>query len=712
MGCDIDHDRDRARLDRAERMIIASMRRKVSSLKDAAVNRADDKAKQSLSAICQFVVDATDADNRLLMSKAAVLGLRPCTLSTAAKTLNKKGLPVLRTQRACRRDALDYRFITMELWHIVCEEKKGKSKKCFRTVPRVDQLSGVEKHRVRFLSGTVSDAYKAALLSQLYISWKSARDEAGLPSRITERRFRAGKCKCVRRADRKYCICAKHDEFREFLNTLMLSQKCWHEDADTGECSCHESVVLTSTSMGDATNLLTCGRNRQIVISSELGDFGEILTIDYKCASGACATCKNKFPSCRILRDNDSASKWRVYEYVIKLRKGEKMGRNGLLTNGKRPRRSKELVMKNGTRLQFMNAFRRCWITYKSHSYETYFDAAVTQALPLLLRKSQMILWADFSAFAQLRFARELTCQQGNRCSLWTCVSIHGVGYNESKRPNECHTISHLAWNDNVLQDAAVVNDYMTLQFERMQESHLSVIERIDTIWFVSDKCAGQFRSKEVARALSHWLSTDGKRWGIKRIIKVFKQTGHSGSPADGEGGRDKRIVTDFILDTKEETWRAKLEGKWPISYPKPLVTNASTATMIARLVRGTTTYEKSKRSDSRKTMQNNVWTVNERYHYDTGNMDTDHRDKRFAAGPIPRLNSYFCWMLEASHPKRIYLRTRACVCTECMDGKFEECKLLYLGEGGPGPFETVNMNWIERRGVAVDMKRRSEVCI
>ena len=175
------------------------------------------------------------------------------------------------------------------------------------------------------------------------------------------------KCPCVRRADRKYCMCAKHDEFREFLSTLMLTQKTWHEDAELVDCTCHLSVTLTSTSMVDASVKLTCGQSTKIVINAEIGKLGQINTFDYRCAVGECQDCKDKFPSCDVLRNPERRAKWRAYECVVKLRKNEKLGRNGLLTNGKRPKKAKELVDKTGTRLQFMNAFKNCWTIYREH---------------------------------------------------------------------------------------------------------------------------------------------------------------------------------------------------------------------------------------------------------------------------------------------------------------------------------------------------------
>jgi hypothetical protein len=250
------------------------------------------------------------------------------------------------------------------------------------------------------------------------------------------------------------------------------------------------------------------------------------------------------------------------------------------------------------------------------------------------------------------------------------------------------------------------VNDYVTNHLKRLDSKFPDVVQRVDTIYFVSDKCAGQFRSRKVARAMSEWLSNWGAEFGVTTIIKVLKQTGHSGSPADGEGGHDKRAVTDFILN--ENTWRSKLPT-WPKAEPKPIINSAKTATLVAEAIRGRTAYERKVAEKGRQAVQNSVWTINERWYYDTTEWKTDHRKSRFDAKEIPRLNDYFCWRLEAAKPRVVYLRRRPCVCKRCMDKQWAQCELLSLGEGGPGPWVEHKLTFREPRGIAARPRQRRQ---
>lgn len=220
---------------------------------------------------------------------------------------------------------------------------------------------------------------------------------------------------------------------------------------------------------------------------------------------------------------------WRQYDRVIKLRRGQVVDRNGLV-DGKAPRKSWELVSRSGTRHQLMRGLEDNWTSYKLHRYNARYDTRLTNVLTRVIGRNHLILWSDFSAYPTLRFAKELTCQQGHRCSLFTSVSLFGREFNDSNGcATDVWTISHLGWNDDLTQDGRAVREYRTRQCKHIANKHAAVFQRLDTIIQVSDKCAVQFRSKEVARDDSEWVCREGKAIGIKRMVKFLKVTGHSG---------------------------------------------------------------------------------------------------------------------------------------------------------------------------------------
>lgn len=102
---------------------------------------------------------------------------------------------------------------------------------------------------------------------------------------------------------------------------------------------------------------------------------------------------------------------------------------------------------------------------------------------------------------------------------------------------------------------------------------------------------------------------------------------------------------------------------------------------MVARLARGTTHYQAF--IDGGKKVTNDIWTINERHHYDTSSWNVDHDKKRTGCKAIKNLTQYFCHRFEADEPKVIYLRKRGCVCSPCMHARWDECKLLVLGDAG-----------------------------
>ena len=89
---------------------------------------------------------------------------------------------------------------------------------------------------------------------------------------------------------------------------------------------------------------------------------------------------------------------------------------------------------------------------------------------------------------------------------------------------------------------------------------------------------------------MSDWLTNTETE--ITTVVKLFGVTDHGCFAGDGEGGADKRAVTDFIRN--ELTWRAKLPN-WPVDGIKPVVRNAETAHLVASTVRAKTKWEKNK---------------------------------------------------------------------------------------------------------------------
>lgn len=661
-----------------EREIVGCIRKNIAHFQTFA-KRGDDVAKRAVSFAKQLVSSADDGRNRIVKKKADLLNVTSQSLQNAIERLDDGGCPVLRLQKERRRDIANYRRLIVDLWHDQCDEIKGKSKRCFRRVAvPADEGGGYEFHRIRHRSGTMDDCFSLAMSSKRFLDWKAQREASGMPSIITKRRFVAAMCKCVRPADRKYCVCWRHDGARELVAAFVRQAPSWHTTTEH-ECECHVSCTLTSASLGAAGVATTCGIMSKITINDKVQN-STLDTCSYRCVKGECNRCASLFPSCPVLWDTKRTATWRAYELRVKLRRGEVLDRNGMLANGQRPKKARELCMKTGTRYQYMSYFKREWKKYLLHNYNSKFDAAVTSVLPRVLRRGDLVLWSDFSAFANLRYAKELTCQQGHRCSLYTSVSLFGNEFSDVGYATDVTTMSHLAWNEDVVQDVAAVHAHRTAKLKRIIEDRP---ERVfDVIYQVSDKCY-HFRSRQAVRANDEWLQEDGKRRGVRTLVCMFKATGHSGCPADGEGGKDKRVVSDFIADEDAETWRERLNRSWPESSPKPVIDSAALASMVAEHARGKTKFERSFESETNKTIENETWTINKRWYYSTGDWKVDHSKTRFDMKPISDMNSFFCWRFEVDDPGVVYLRKRPCVCSKCVMHKWGECTLLVLGEGG-----------------------------
>ena len=186
--------------------MVGVMKKNVDALVDQSWLHANDTAKRCLNLTCQLVVEKEDRVDRMTSKKARALGLRRATL---ASFVDRADEPLeLRCERATRSDALNCDRLVSNLWHDVCEEMKGKMKRCSMHVT----INGTkEKHRRHFQHGTVEDCFKRALETKRCIDWRRERIDRGLPSKLTLRRFRNVKCRCVRKPGHKFAVCWRHN---------------------------------------------------------------------------------------------------------------------------------------------------------------------------------------------------------------------------------------------------------------------------------------------------------------------------------------------------------------------------------------------------------------------------------------------------------------------------------------------------------------------
>lgn len=106
-----------------------------------------------------------------------------------------------------------------------------------------------------------------------------------------------------------------------------------------------------------------------------------------------------------------------------------------------------------------------------------------------------------------------------------------------------------------------------------------------------------QFYSKTVVGVCDQWLEEND--FGIRTMIKSLKVTAHGAYEGDGEGGNEKRSVTDFIRN--ENTWREMFGGKWPSTSPKPVINTAAKACYVAKARRGLTKFQIAKKNATEK---------------------------------------------------------------------------------------------------------------
>ena len=83
-------------------------------------------------------------------------------------------------------------------------------------------------------------------------------------------------------------------------------------------------------------------------------------------------------------------------------------------------------------------------------------------------------------------------------------------------------------------------------------------------------------------RSMFEWLQ-DSPLPKLAEMIKTLHVTSHGCFSGDGDGGADKRCVSEFIKN--EVTWKDKLKDAWTSSV-KPVINTAAKACFIAKSLR------------------------------------------------------------------------------------------------------------------------------
>lgn len=384
---------------------------------------------------------------------------------------------------------------------------------------------------------------------------------------------------------------------------------------------------------------------------------------------------------------------------MTKLRKNETLDGLGLLKTGKRigekPLKERELVLKTGTRAECTKEAFEHWKKYAPHNYERKWDAATMNGLRGCLLPTDVLLESDFSAHPQLRSTMELTCQSGKRVSLFTSVASYGISFKEYAIEN--WVTSFLIWSDDNSQDPVTVNAYRTEQLARLFRQSPEKAKLWTRVYEATDKCPSQFWSKSAARECCEWIQTAPGE--ISTLIRVMHVTAHGCYAGDGEGGADKRAVDSFIRN--EESWQSSWSQD---THTKPVVNDAKTAALVAQAIRGVTAFEKQKKAGG--SPENKTGTINQRIHIGFDN-ELDHDPLKYAAKPINRFKGWYVWRFEKGEKSIMYRRKRMCVCVSCIESKWENCSLKNL-VGGPGPWEMVQLEFLDRKDAAEMRQARS----
>lgn len=349
--------------------------------------------------------------------------------------------------------------------------------------------------------------------------------------------------------------------------------------------------MFTSSSFGEAAALLTCGRAEDICVNNIL----ELKHSSwrYSCVIGQCPTCKDRFIACPAFTDTLLNCSWRAYQRVPKLGKNETVNEMGVLTSGKRkgqrPYMERQLTIHTGTRFQFLRAAQLHWRMYSPHNYEARWDKIMTETQHRVLLPDDILFESDFSAYPKLRAEKELTCQTGNRSSLYTTIATIGTKFDPLKGDYVCDkwTTSYLVWNDDCVQDHSMVHDYRSLLVKDQMMRHPGLARSWKRIIEVTDKCGSQFFSKSALRECAQWIQTAPGNLTV--FIRVLHVTSHGCFHGDGEGGKDKGAVDRFIRD--EKTWAEKINHVIKPPTPKPIVNCAKMAAFVAREMRRKTRY-------------------------------------------------------------------------------------------------------------------------
>ena len=412
-------------------VVVSTMRERVEELKAKAAKQ-NDVAKRQLHMLASLITTARDTEEMVLKQKHIATGIRRASLWDAVQGHKRGDECEWRTKKRERADKKDLKSLCEALWHIVCPEKKGKGRRC---LVRRSGKKEAELHRIRHEPGTMLDAYNLALATPLHQSWAETTGD-----KLTRTRFARNMCFCVRTRGREFCICWIHDGFAEFMKHAVVVYPQWHADLAGGVCDCTRnpnSVSLPSSSFYDVTMALTCGLADEFVVNS----IAHIAFQPWKCLCiiHECPNCKDKFLNCPAGRDTERKATWRAHKHMPKLKKGQVLDeKTGLLTDGTRPKKSRELASVSGTRHQFISAFRDHWIRCKTHNYESRWDGMASRSVFKCMRRQDFIMESDFAAHPCLRPSKELTCQEGVRVSPFTAIVTFGTSFDGDGCATRC----------------------------------------------------------------------------------------------------------------------------------------------------------------------------------------------------------------------------------------------------------------------------------
>lgn len=111
------------------------------------------------------------------------------------------------------------------------------------------------------------------------------------------------------------------------------------------------------------------------------------------------------------------------------------------------------------------------------------------------------------------------------------------------------------------------------------------------------------------------------------------------------------------------------------------------------------------RRLDSTKPIENTPGTVNERIHEYVESIVRTHE---LGCKSIPGLTGWYVWRLEKNERGVVYRRRLPCICDSCVKQEWTTCSLKNI-PGGPGEWIRQELTFVDKRGVALEKKKRIE---